>query len=250
MRREGEQTLLRIHIRSTDRSGWSMTSSALLKSAFRQKLAGATVLEAIAGLDSAGRLLQPRWWWLVKRVPIIVELTDWPQAIGSFLESARKIVVEGLATLERAHVLIYRHERSEASPRPIEVPSAPGTFSSLPTSEEFPIMSQTEEGQLLRIFIDNSDLWQSRPLYRAILGRAQELGLASAAVFRADSGYGAHHRLHSSRGEYVSDQPLIIEIVDRTAKIQTILPFLDGAIGEGLVTIEGVRMLQFNSKKN
>lgn len=106
-------------------------------------------------------------------------------------------------------------------------------------------MRRAEDGQLLRIFVDHSDLWNQEPLHRAILQKAREVGVASAMVFRADSGFGAHHRLHSSRGEYVSDQPMLIEIVDATAKIESLLPHLDEMIGEGLVTIEGVRLLRF-----
>jgi PII-like signaling protein len=248
MKREGEQTLLRVHVRSTDRAGWSLTTSALLKNAFRRRLAGATVLEGIAGLDFCGKILEPGRWSLVRRVPAIIELTDWPAAIGPFVESLAGIIREGIATLERAHVLIYRHEA--AAPREsFNVPAAPADRSHLPSPEEFSIMKRAEEGQLLRIFIDHSDVWQDQSLHRAILAKAQELCLASATVFRADAGFGAHHRLHSSRGEYVSDQPLLVEVVDATSKIEAFLPALDQMIGEGLVTIEGVRILRFGPER-
>jgi PII-like signaling protein len=107
-------------------------------------------------------------------------------------------------------------------------------------------MKRSEEGQLLRIFVDNSDRWGNDHLYKAILHKAHELGLTWAAVFRPESGFGAHHRFHSSSGsDYVIDQPILIEIVDSGEKIQGLMAFLDDAVGEGLVTIEGVRLMRF-----
>jgi uncharacterized protein len=46
-------------------------------------------------------------------------------------------------------------------------------------------MRLSENGQLLRVFIGESDTWQGYPLYRAIVLKARELGLAGATVLRA-----------------------------------------------------------------
>jgi len=245
MQFEGEQTLLRIYVRNTDRAGWSNTADALLDQAYLQQLAGATISPGICGLDVAGHLLEPHWWSLVRPVPLIVEIFDSPQSIGRFLSTVDDIVEEGLATLERAHVLV-RRKRDDPKSKPLEVPNAPGPFANLPSPEEFPIMKRSEEGQLLRIFVDNSDQWGNDHLYKAILHKAHELGLTWAAVFRPESGFGTHHRFHASGGsEYVIEQPILIEIVDSGEKIQSLLPFLDEAVGEGLITIEGVRLMRF-----
>jgi uncharacterized protein len=246
MRFEGEQTLLRIYLRKTDRSGWPNTSYSLLKRALSQKLAGATLMPGICGLDVTGHLLEPHWWSLVRLVPVIVEIFDSPRSIGAFLRSVEEIVQEGLVSLERAHVLVHRRREDKAQPveRHLEVPGAPGPFANLPSPEEFPIMNQSEPGQLLRIFIDNSDQWGKERLYKAILHKAHELGLTWAAVLRPEMGFGARHRFHSGQGEYVADQPMLVEIVDATEKIESLLPFLNEAVGEGLITIEGVRLLR------
>ena len=42
-------------------------------------------------------------------------------------------------------------------------------------------MRLSENGQLLRVFIGESDVWEGEPLYRAIVLKAKELGLAGAA---------------------------------------------------------------------
>jgi PII-like signaling protein len=41
-------------------------------------------------------------------------------------------------------------------------------------------MKISEEGQLLRIFIGESDRWEGKPLYEALVLKAREMGLAGS----------------------------------------------------------------------
>ena len=251
MKQNVEMTLLRVYLRSTDRHGWlSKTSDALLLAAMRQNLAGATVLQGFCGLDCRGRLLQTRWWSLVEHRPLIVEFHDSPQMIGRFLSVVADTIGDGLASLERSRTLLFRSSRQleQLAGRPLAVPAAPAPQANLPPAEEFPIMQRSEDGQLLRIFIDLSDRWEGAPLYQAIVLEAQRQGLAGATVIRPPEGFGAHKQLHSVKFiDYASDLPILVEIVDTTDKISGFLPFLDQVVAEGLVTIEGVRILKFRS---
>ena len=184
----------------------------------------------------------------MEHAPVIVECVDAPQAIGRFLPAVEAIVWEGLATLERGHVLLYRHNGRGAArtPMPLEVPGPVAPFSTLPSPEEFPIMKLSENGQLLRVFIGESDTWNREPLYRAIVLKARELGLAGATVLRGPMGFGAHSRVHTTKLlELSTDLPIVVEIVDSAEKIQELLPFLDETVLEGMITIEAVRVLRY-----
>jgi PII-like signaling protein len=100
------------------------------------------------------------------------------------------------------------------------------------------------QAQLLRIFIGESDRAEGRPLYEAIVLAAREAGLAGATVLRGLEGFGARSRIHTARILRLSeDLPIVIEIVDREDRIAAFLPRLDAMVGEGLVTLEGVRVL-------
>jgi PII-like signaling protein len=250
MKLEGEQTLLRVYLRNTDKQGWFSASAAetLVARAKSQGLAGATVLRGFFGLDLNGGLLESSKWSLVEHVPVIVEFVDGPRTIGRFLSVVEEVVLEGMATLERGHVLLYRQNRdaaTRASMR-LEVPGAVTPFSTLPSPEEFTVMKLSEEGQLLRVFIGESDSWHGEPLYRAIVLKARELGLAGATVLRGPMGFGANSRVHTTKlVELSTDLPIVIEIVDTAEKLQTLLPFLDEAVAEGLITIEAVRVLRY-----
>jgi PII-like signaling protein len=185
-------------------------------------------------------------------VPVIVEVVDGPHAIGAFLPVVAEVVREGLATLERAHVLVYRQNRDAAARAAmrLDVPGPVAPFTNLPSPEEFPVMNLSEEGQLLRVFIGESDVWHGEPLYRAIVLKARELGLAGATVLRGAMGFGANSRVHTTKLlELSTDLPLLIEIVDSAEKVQQLLPFLDEAVAEGLITIEAVRVLRYRSNR-
>lgn len=102
------------------------------------------------------------------------------------------------------------------------------------------------EGQLLRIFVGESDRWEGKPLYEAIVRKAREEGLAGATVLRGMQGFGAHSRIHTTKILRLSeDLPIVIEIVDKPERIQAILPNLDDMVSEGLITLEKVHIIAY-----
>jgi uncharacterized protein len=102
------------------------------------------------------------------------------------------------------------------------------------------------QGQLLRIFIGESDKWEGRPLHEAIVLKARERGIAGATALRGLAGFGARSRIHTARILRLSeDLPMIVEIVDSAEKIAAILPELDTMVGEGLITLENVRVIAY-----
>ena len=101
---------------------------------------------------------------------------------------------------------------------------------------------------LLRIFIGESDRWQHKPLYEAIVLKARELHLAGATVLRGLMGFGQSSRLHTAKILRLSmDLPLVIEIVDSEEKINAFLPALDPMIAGGLVTLEKLKVVHYRS---
>ena len=108
-----------------------------------------------------------------------------------------------------------------------------------------------EEGQLLRIFIGESDKYQRQPLYQWIVKKARESGLAGATVYRGLEGYGASSRLHTAKLlRLSSDLPIVIEIVDTDEKIEEFMPLIDEAVKNGLATLEKVRIRLYRSGKS
>jgi PII-like signaling protein len=105
-------------------------------------------------------------------------------------------------------------------------------------------MKTQGEGQLLRIYIGESDRWEGRPLYEAIVRAAREQGLAGATAFRGIEGFGASSRIHTVKVLHLSeDLPVVVEVADRPEQIAAFMPTIDKMVGEGMVTLERVNLL-------
>ncbi len=105
---------------------------------------------------------------------------------------------------------------------------------------------QPLEGTLLRIFLGESDRWDGRPLYEALVLRAREMNLAGATVLRGVLGFGRHSHLRSAHLlELSTDLPVIVEIIDSSAVIESFLPEVERMVAGGLVTLEQVQVIKY-----
>ncbi|MDI3474563.1 MAG: uncharacterized protein PWQ79_421 [Thermococcaceae archaeon] len=91
----------------------------------------------------------------------------------------------------------------------------------------------------LKIYIGENDRWEGKPLYKAIVEKLREMGMAGATVYRGIYGFGKKSRLHSSDVMRLStDLPVIIEVVDRGYKIEKAINEIKPMIKDGMITVE------------
>ncbi|HEX9820476.1 MAG TPA: DUF190 domain-containing protein [Methylomirabilota bacterium] len=103
------------------------------------------------------------------------------------------------------------------------------------------------EQVLMRIFLGESDHWERRPLYAALLELFRAKGLAGATVLRGVAGFGPDSILHqASLLRLSADLPLIIEVVDTEERLQGVLPDVDRMMSGGLITMEKVRVVHYD----
>jgi PII-like signaling protein len=103
------------------------------------------------------------------------------------------------------------------------------------------------EQVLMRIFIGQTDSWERKPLYAALLELFRSKGLAGATVLHGVAGFGATsvmHELHLLR--LSQDLPLVIEVVDTQEHIDSVLSEVDRMMTGGLVTMEKVRVIYYD----
>jgi len=100
------------------------------------------------------------------------------------------------------------------------------------------------EQTLLRIFIGESDRYDGRPLYKALVEYLREQKIAGATVVRGVLGYGARSHLHSGSLLRLSqDLPMVVEAIDRPENIERVLETISSMVADGLVTLERVRVV-------
>ena len=100
-------------------------------------------------------------------------------------------------------------------------------------------MRTVKKAKLLRLHFGESDQYNGRPLYEAIVNRCKELKIAGATVFRGLEGYGETaemHRHHLIR----KDQPIVVTIVDTPENLGRLIPEVEEMMDTGMIATSDV----------
>jgi len=104
--REGK--LLRVFIGEQDKWQGRPLYEAIVQSARKQGLAGATCLKGFLGFGAKSHLHTAKLLRLSEDLPIVIEIVDSEEKIRQFLPELEAMIGDGLITLERAEVLMYQ----------------------------------------------------------------------------------------------------------------------------------------------
>jgi uncharacterized protein len=112
-------------------------------------------------------------------------------------------------------------------------------------------MKLPQEGCLLRVYIGERAQYKGKTLYEAIVIKAREMDLAGATVLRGLMGFGGDSRIHTAKLlELSNNLPVVVEIVDTEENVKKLLPFLEEAVREGLITLEKVNVIKYHQFKS
>ena len=104
------------------------------------------------------------------------------------------------------------------------------------------------QGKRVTIYVGETDQWHHQPAYLAILDFLRRERCAGATVQRGIAGFGANSRIKTaSLLELSMDLPVIITWVDRSDRVEQILPQLAGMVPAGLVTVEDIHIYRYSS---
>ena len=103
-----EGHLLRIFVGESDRHGGLPLYEWIVRQARERGLAGATVLRGVEGFGAHSRLHTAKILRLSEDLPIVIEIVDSKEKIEAFLPVIDGSIPEGLATLEKVQIRLYR----------------------------------------------------------------------------------------------------------------------------------------------
>jgi hypothetical protein len=116
---KGEAKLLRIFISNTDTFRLTPLHETLVYVAKRYGLAGATVLRGVMGFGSSSRIHSSKYWELVDKLPMVVEIVDESEKIEKFVERILpwfdKIRYGCMITVEKANIVLYKQGTKKGS---------------------------------------------------------------------------------------------------------------------------------------
>jgi PII-like signaling protein len=100
-------------------------------------------------------------------------------------------------------------------------------------------MRTVKKAKLLRLHFGESDQYNGKPLYEAIVNRCKELKIAGATVFRGLEGYGETAEIH--RHHIVGkDQPIVVTIVDTPENLGRLIPEVEEMMDTGMIATSDV----------
>ena len=103
-----EGKLLRIFIGEQDRWLGQPLHEAIIHLAKKEGMAGATAIKGFMGFGCKSRMHTAKILRLSEDLPSIIEIVDTEEKISAFLPRLDEMVQEGLITLEKAQVILYR----------------------------------------------------------------------------------------------------------------------------------------------
>ena len=113
MKIPSEGKLLRIFIGEQDKWEGVPLYEAIVLLAKKEKMAGATVLKGCMGFGCKSHMHTAKILRLSEDMPIVIEIVDSEEKIHQFLPHLDNMVQEGLITLERVNVIMYRAKSKE-----------------------------------------------------------------------------------------------------------------------------------------
>lgn len=101
------------------------------------------------------------------------------------------------------------------------------------------------QGRRIRIFIGEAETWHGKSLFQALLDLAAQHRVLGATVQRGIEGFGPEHHLSTERFVDISDNlPIIVEMIDTTEHIESLLTQLDPLVQSGVITVTSVEILE------
>jgi len=104
--------LLRIFIGEQDKWHGIALYEAIVIAARKEKLAGATVIKGCMGFGCKSHMHTAKLLRLSEDLPMIIEIVDSEENINRFIPHLDEMVKEGLITLEKANVIMYRADKA------------------------------------------------------------------------------------------------------------------------------------------
>jgi len=102
-------------------------------------------------------------------------------------------------------------------------------------------------GKRVTIHLGESDRWNHKPLYEAIVELLHSEGCAGATVVKGVMGFGKNSRIHTSSILRLSeDLPVMVIFSDTAQRVEAVMPRIDEMLSGGLVIVEDVHIARYS----
>ncbi len=109
----------------------------------------------------------------------------------------------------------------------------------------------TGPAKKVSVYVMEGESYHGAPVYAAILDFLFYRGISDATVTRGIAGFGADHKLHTSRLVDLADKmPIKVEFIESAEKVNEVLPKLADMVGSGFFEIHDTSIVTPQSVKH
>ena len=204
------------------------TYSSILDFLFYRGVSGATVLKGVAGFGADHHMHSASIVEISDHLPLKIEFIESREKVNELLGKLEELAGTGLIEIQ---------ETTVAKPAQVTKPKKP-----VPPAH----VKIEGKAKMMRIYIDEADVWKGKPLYEAIVEAMRANDIAGVTVYRGILGYGAHRHMHKDKTLHLSHNcSMMLSTVDTEEKLQSFLPLVDQMVQEGLVVLSDVDIIKY-----
>lgn len=214
-----------VHIGEDQKYRGRAAFTAILEYLGRKRILTVNVTRGIAGFGADHQMHTINIERLTEDLPIQIEFVAPISKVDEVIPELYDMAGTGLIEVQDTFLAVARKFRSEDQP-----------------------VSRKREGraQLLRVFLDENDTCDGKPLFQAVIESMHANDIAGVTVYRGVSGYGDGdgfgERSIPSAG---SGRPVTVTAIDKEQKIRAFLPYLERMFDQGLVVLSEVETVRY-----
>lgn len=111
-------------------------------------------------------------------------------------------------------------------------------------------MLQKGTAKKVTIFVNEDTQHHFGSLYESVLTFLLHRGVSGATATRAMAGFGAHHVMHTTKIEVLSEHlPVRIEFIESPEKVDELLPTLYDMVTDGVIEVQDTQVIKVASKE-
>jgi PII-like signaling protein len=205
------------------------TYSSIIDFLFYRGVSGATVLKGVAGFGADHHMHSASIVEISDHLPLKIEFVESREKVTELLGKLEELAGTGMIEIQETTVAKPAQVSKQKKPVPPEHVKIEG------------------KAKMMRIYIDEADLWKDKPLYKAIVEAMRANDIAGVTVYRGILGYGAHRRIHKDKAlSFSHNCSIMLSAVDTEEKLRSFLPLVDQMVEEGLVVLSDVDIIKYS----
>ena len=226
MLQKGTAKKVTIYVNEDTRHHLGPLYEAILNFLLHKGVAGASATRAMAGFGAHQVMHTAKIEVLAQHLPIRIEFIETAGRVEELLPTLYDMVGDGVLEVSDTEIVKAANQ---------DLPAEPKT----------PHAEFRGKARMMRIYLGESDQWEGKPLYDALLQRLKAMDIAGATVYRGILGYGVKGHTHKSGAlPFSRDLPIMISVVHTEEKLRQAIDAVEAMMQDGLIVLSDVDVIR------